>query len=77
MKATIHGIIQFWEGGTKKVQVLISREHPDIKELINLDDNMTVTPAAIAAGIDKKIGKPLDRLEIPHHIKAIDMKGSP
>jgi hypothetical protein len=75
MTIRIHGIIQFWDGGTKKVQVLISREHPDIKELIDLDDDMTVGEAEILAAIDRKITKGLDRVEIPHHIRPVDAKG--
>jgi len=77
MGVKIHGIIQYEDLGTKHVQVLISREYTDIKELIDLDDNMTVGTAEISAALAEKIGKPLDRLEIPHHIRAVDMKGKP
>ena len=77
MGVKIHGIIQYEDLGTKHVQVLISREYTDIKELIDLDDNMTVGTAEITRALAKKIGKPLDRIDIPHHIRAVDLKGKP
>jgi len=71
----IRGIIQYYDGGHKHVQIVIRREHSDIYETHEVGLDIPVNRGRILSELASLETAEPAQLIWPHHIKAEDMEG--
>jgi len=70
----LRGIIQYYDGGHKHVQIVVRREHSDIYETHELRVDIPVNKDRILAELDRLETAGPAQLIWPHHIEAVDIE---
>lgn len=77
MNIELRGVIVNIDNGVRHTRVVVCREHPDIREVYEIDGNKPVNKGTVTAEIAKQHGIKPGQVKWPHHIILRDQPGGP
>lgn len=69
----LKGIIQYLDHGKKYVDIVVTRDHPDMYERHRVGTDVKVNRGQIEKALHSLGGPKAERIVWPHHIKAKDI----